>query len=192
MRIFIALDIPGEIRARMLQYAERARTLAPEARWARPEGLHVTLKFIGEVSDARIEGIKAALAAIQAAPFAVRFDNLGFFPTAKSPRVFWIGVDGGDALPRFAALIDGATQTVGIAKEERAFSPHLTLARSGSGPGGPQQLKPLATLLHDEAPPQFGTMTAREFFLYLSQPQRGGSKYTRLQGFQLESTPTFK
>jgi len=185
VRIFIALDIPSEIRARMIEYMERARALAPEARWARPEGLHVTLKFIGEASEARVEQIKAALAEVKTTPFEVAFEKVGFFPTPKSPRVFWIGLEGGDALSTLADLIDNATHSVGIPKEDRAYSPHLTLARSGSGPGAQHQLKPLATLLHDHAPPQFGTMTAREFFLYLSQPQRGGSKYTKLQRFEL-------
>ena len=94
-------------------------------------------------------------------------------------------MEGGSALPNLAALIEDATQAVGIAKEERAYSPHLTLARAGTGPGAQHQLKPLATLLHDQSPPRFGTMTAREFFLYLSKPQRGGSKYTKLQRFEL-------
>jgi RNA 2',3'-cyclic 3'-phosphodiesterase len=186
MRLFVALDIPGEIHTRMLKYMERARPLAPEARWARPEGLHVTLKFIGEVSDQRVAAIKAALATVKAAPFGVTFANVGFFPNAKAPRVFWIGVEGGEALGRLAALIDRATHAAGVAKEERAYSPHLTLARAGSGPEGQHHLKPLATLLHDEPPPRFGTMTAREFYLYLSQVQRGGSQYTKLERFELE------
>lgn len=185
MRIFVALDIPGEIRARMLEYVERVRPLAPEARWARPEGLHATLKFIGEVSDTRVEEIKTALFPVKAAPFDVTFLGVGFFPSPKSPRVFWIGVQGGEALAQLAAALDNATHRLGIAKEERAYSPHLTLARAASGPEGHHQLKP-ASLLQAEAPPQFGTMTAREFFLYRSQPQRGGSKYTKLRRFGLE------
>jgi 2'-5' RNA ligase len=185
MRLFIALDIPGRIRANMLEYMERARALAPEARWARPEGLHVTLKFIGEVGDAKVEPIKTALAAVRAASFEVKFESVGFFPAAKSPRVFWIGVEGGPALSQLAAIIDDATHKLGIAREERAYSPHLTLARAGTGPAMQHQLRPLAVLSQSEAPPQFGTMTAREFFLYQSQPQRGGSKYTQLQRFQL-------
>lgn len=186
MRIFIALDIPGEIRERMLQYTERARSLAPEARWARPEGLHLTLKFIGEVSDAKVEEIKTALAAVKTVPFAIKFESVGFFPSPKSPRVFWIGVEGGPALSELAALIDDATHKLGFAKEERAYSPHLTLARAGSGPGTHHELRPLASLLESEAPPQFGTMSAQEFFLYQSRPQRGGAKYTKLQRYGLE------
>lgn len=185
MRLFVALDIPGTIRAHMLEYMERARALAPEVRWARPEGLHVTLKFIGEVSDAKVEQIKTALASVQAASFQVRFEGVGFFPGAKSPRIFWIGVEGGPPLPRLAGIVDAATHKLGISREERAYNPHLTLARAGSGPGTQHQLRPLAVLAESEAPPQFGTMTAQEFFLYQSQPQRGGSKYTKLQRFQL-------
>ncbi len=186
MRIFIALDIPGRIRAHIREFMERARALAPEARWARPEGLHVTLKFVGHVSDQKVEEIKNVLAAVKTAPFHVKFESAGFFPTPKSPRVFWIGVEGGAALSELAASIDDATHKLGIAKEERAYSPHLTLARAGSGPDGQNQLRPLAGLLELEAPPHFGTMTAREFFLYQSQPQPGGSKYTKLQRFGLE------
>jgi RNA 2',3'-cyclic 3'-phosphodiesterase len=186
MRLFIALDIPGAIRERMLEYMERARGLAPEARWARPEGLHVTLKFIGEVSDAKVQEIKTALAGVKDAPFEVKFESAGFFPSSKAPRVFWIGVEDGPALPQLATAIDNATQELGIAKEERAYNPHLTLARAGSGAGAHHQLRPLASVVQSEPAPQFGTMTAQEFFLYQSQRQRGGSKYTKLQRFGLE------
>src|SRR5262245_6785326 len=181
MRIFIALDIPTEIRIRIIDYAERLRGYAPEARWARPEGLHVTLKFVGEVSDAKAQEIRDILGKVKAAPFAVTFEHAGFFPTPKSPRVFWIGVQADDSLAQLAVAIDNATHSVGIAKEERAFSPHLTLARAAQRSGGGHELRPLPHVLEVEAAQRFGTMTAQEFFLYRSQPQRGGSKYTKLQ-----------
>ncbi len=180
MRIFIALDIPPEIRARMTEYMERVRSFAPEARWARVEGLHVTLKFVGPASDALVEKMKTALAAIKTAPFPVKFEGVGFFPNAKAARIFWIGVDGGEELPRLASAVDAALEKLGAAREEKAYHPHLTLARASSHP-----LRELQPLLSDR-PPQFGTMTAREFFLYQSQPQKGGSKYTKLERFGLE------
>lgn len=183
MRIFIALDIPAEIRTRMAEYVERVRRFAPEARWARPEGLHVTLKFIGETPEERVQQIKNALGTIRARPVAVKFSGIGFFPGGKSPRVFWIGVDGGEALPRLAETIDECVAELGVAREDRAYHPHLTLARTGSAPGAQHQLRPLASVLQSEAAPEFGTMTAQEFFLYRSQPQRGGSKYTKLEKF---------
>jgi 2'-5' RNA ligase len=185
MRIFIALDIPAEIRARMVEFMERARRYASDARWARPAGLHVTLKFVGEVKEDKLERIKSALATVKAPAFPVTFTDAGFFPTAKSPRVFWIGVSGGDALSQLAMAIDNATESAGIAKEQRPYSPHLTLARAGSAPGAQHHLKPLASFVQTEPSPQFGTMAAEEFWLYQSQLQKGGSKYTKLQRFGL-------
>jgi len=181
MRIFIALDIPAEIRARIVEYVERVRRLAPEARWARTEGLHVTLKFIGETSEERVEQIKSELNKVRSQPFLVKFDGVGFFPGERSPRVFWIGVEGGLALEQLASTIDEYLSKLGFQKEDRAYHPHLTLARSGSSAGAHHQLRPLASILQSEAQPHFGTMTAKELFLYRSQPQRGGSVYTRLQ-----------
>ena len=180
MRIFIALDIPADVRAGLTKYMERARLLAPEARWARVEGLHVTLKFVGEASESRVDEMKAALASVKAAPFAVHFTGVGFFPNQKAARVFWAGVDGGDQLPRLASTIDAALEKLGFPRETKSYHPHLTLARTSARP-----LRELQPLLADP-PPQFGTMTAREFFLYQSQPQKGGSKYTKLERFTLD------
>lgn len=180
MRIFIALDIPAEIRARMSEFMERARTFAPDARWARVEGLHVTLKFVGQAGDALVQQIKSALATVKTTPFEVTYEGVGFFPNAKAARVFWIGADGGEPLARLAATVDAALEKLGGAREEKAYHPHLTLARASSHPL--RELQPLA----DGPAPRFGTMTAREFVLYQSQPQRGGSKYTRLERFRLE------
>jgi len=179
MRLFIALDIPAEVRAALTKYMERARALAHEARWARVEGLHVTLKFIGHVDDAMVEKIKTALASIKTAPFEVKFIGVGFFPNPNAARVFWAGVDGGESLPHLASNIDSVSEKLGFPRETKPYHPHLTLARTSSRP-----LRELRQLLDD--PPQFGTMTAREFFLYQSQPQKGGSKYTKLERFALE------
>jgi 2'-5' RNA ligase len=180
MRLFIALDIPPEVRAALTNYMERALSLAPNARWARVEGLHVTLKFIGHVDDAAVEKIKAALTPIKAAPFEVRFTGVGFFPNPNAARVFWAGVNGGDHLPYLASIIDADLEKLSFPRETKPYHPHLTLARASSRPL--RELKPLL----DDPPPQFGTMTAREFFLYQSQPQKGGSKYTKLERFGLE------
>jgi len=179
MRLFIALDIPADVRTALTNYMERARALAPEARWARVEGLHVTLKFVGHVDDAVVEQIKAALKSIKAAPFEVKFAGVGFFPNPNAGRVFWAGVDGGDQLPHLASTVDAALEKLGFQRETKPYHPHLTLARTSSRPL--RELRPLLAV----PPPQFGTMTAREFFLYQSQPQKGGSKYTKLERFAL-------
>lgn len=180
MRIFIALDIPREIRTRLTEFMDRARALSPDARWARVEGLHVTLKFIGEVTEARVQDIQAALASIKTKPFIVRFDGVGFFPNANAARVFWAGVDGDDELPQLASAVDAALEKTGITREAKPYHPHLTLARAGA-----HSLRELGALTENPAP-HFGTMTAREFFLYQSQPQKGGSRYTKLERFELQ------
>jgi 2'-5' RNA ligase len=168
---------------------------APDARWIKPESLHVTLKFIGEQPEAAVEQIKNSLRTIAIEPAEIYLHGHGFFPTAKSPRVFWIGLDPGPQLAALAAAIDDQTAALGIPKETRAFSPHLTLARSSGGSGSPRRrkgdapnrtFKRLQEQLAARPTPEFGTMTPREFFLYQSHPSPKGSKYTKLAGFDLK------
>ena len=193
MRLFIALDIDDAIRQRIAGFIEGVRGFAPEARWVQPESLHVTLKFIGERPDDDVAPIRQALSAITCPSFEASFRGYGFFPTAKAPRVFWVGIEAGPELAALAAAVDDAMSGLAIPKEAHAFSPHLTLARSGKS-GAPHRQKNdgphtkfehLAGKLAAVPTPEFGTMTAREFFLYQSKLARGGSQYTKLQRFAL-------
>jgi 2'-5' RNA ligase len=194
MRLFVALDVADDIRNRIARFLEGVGGFAPEVRWVRPESLHVTLKFIGETSEGDVETIKQALETIDADTMATRFCGYGFFPGARQARVFWIGIEAGSELTSLAATVDATLALVGIPKEEHAFSPHLTLARGPRGSGSPRRQKgdgpnPAFQRLQEKLAalptPEFGTMTAREFFLYQSQLATGGSKYTRLAGFPL-------
>jgi len=195
MRLFIALDIDDGIRARIARFLEGVSAFAPDARWVRPESLHVTLKFIGEQPESAVEPIQHALSGIQASASEIHLHGYGFFPTAKSPRVFWIGLEADPQLAALAALIDDKIAALGIPKEDRAFSPHLTLARGAGGSGSPRRNKAdapnrifqrLQEKLAALPAPEFGTMTAREFFLYQSQHSPKGSKYTKLARFDLQ------
>jgi 2'-5' RNA ligase len=194
MRLFIALDIDNAIRERIAQFIQGVEGFAPDARWAKPESLHVTLKFIGEQSDTAVEPIKLALASVSASAAEIHFRGFGFFPTANSPRVFWIGMEAGPQLASLASAIDGTTAALGVPKETRAFSPHLTLARGPGGSGSPRRQRSdapnrnfqrLQEKLAALPAPEFGTMTARDFFLYQSQLSPKGSRYTRLERFEL-------
>lgn len=187
MRLFVALDIPQDVRARISAFADRVRPVCPDARWARVEGLHITLKFIGEFPDARVPELTKTLANVKASPFDVRFENIGFFPSPKSPRVFWIGVHAGKELPQLAEAVSEALAGIGIPREDKPYSPHLTLARAGSRREPGHDLKALAGIVNKEME-TFGTMTAHEFFLYRSQLGRGGSTYTKLERFELSNT----
>ena len=195
MRLFIALDIDDAIRDRIARFVEGVNAFAPDARWAKPESLHVTLKFIGEQPEPAVDQIKHALTSVAASPAEIHFQGYGFFPTANLARVFWIGMEAGPQLPALAATIDETMSSLGIPKEERAFSPHLTLARGAGRSASPRRHKAdtpnhifqrLQEKLVALPTPDFGTMTAREFFLYQSQLSPKGSKYTKLSRFDLK------
>jgi RNA 2',3'-cyclic 3'-phosphodiesterase len=196
MRIFIGIDLDPEVSVRIERFLEGVEGFAPDARWMRPESLHITLKFIGEQPPERVEAITERLRRVEGTAFAIRCAGYGFFPTAKAPRVFWIGIHAGSQLAELAESIDKATSELDIPREDRPYSPHLTLARAGSGKrsGSPKWRKAdgpnaifavLEKRLAAMGELDFGAMTAHEFILYQSQLSPSGSKYTKLQRFAL-------
>ncbi len=195
MRLFLALDIDGAIRDRIALFVDGVRNFAPDARWMKPESLHVTLKFIGEQPDSALDKIKEAMSTVVGATTEIRFRAYGFFPTPKSARIFWIGIEAGSQLAALAAAVDDKLFALGIPREDRAFSPHLTLARGPGGSGSPRRTKSdhpnrtfqrLQEKLSALPPPEFGTMSPREFFLYRSHLSPKGSTYTKLARFELQ------
>jgi 2'-5' RNA ligase len=197
MRLFVALDINDAIRDRIARFIDGVGGFAPDARWVRPESLHITLKFIGERPGEDVAEIKQALEMIVTDPIKLNFRGYGFFPGARAPRVFWIGIEAGTNLNALAAMVDEKLAMLAIPKEEHAFNPHLTLARAGGGSGSPRKQKSdrpnlsfqrLQVKLGALPVPDFGAMTAREFHLYQSRLSPDGSKYTKLAGFALHSS----
>ncbi len=193
MRLFVALDLEEAIRERIALYLLGIQNFAPETRWVSPESLHVTLKFIGEKSDEDISRIQDALGAIQAAPISVAFRGYGFFPTVRAARVFWLGIEADAGLAKLAADVDTVLATLAIPREEHAFTPHLTLARSGSGAprlGREQKSNARFQRLQEKLSTMpladFGTMTAHQFFLYQSKLSPSGSRYAKLASFRLQ------
>jgi 2'-5' RNA ligase len=194
MRLFLALDLPDEIRTRISLFLDGVRPFAPDARWMHPDSLHITLKFIGEYPDTALDQLKHSVSTIAAPPPQIHFRGYGFFPTPRSARVFWIGMDAGPELTALASAIDGITATLGIPKEDRPYSPHLTLARGKGGSASPRRNKHdapnrvfqhLQEKLAARSTPEFGTMTPQEFFLYQSRLSPRGSTYTKLAAFPL-------
>jgi len=196
MRLFVALDIDEAIRERIRGFINELRALAPNVRWVSTESLHITLKFIGEQPEPKLGAIEAALAKVSTPSVRISFRGCGFFPNAKSPRVFWMGVEAGTELAQLAKQIEEALAALGIEKEKRGFSPHLTLARAGGGSGAPgrqkgdrpnQSFAAVQRRLSEMLAPEFGTMTTREFFLYQSQLTSQGSRYTKMARFALSA-----
>lgn len=192
MRTFVAIDIPNEVRAKIARYAEGMRGFAPDARWVKPETLHVTLKFIGELKDAQVEEAKRVLAGFEAGPTTISFRGTGFFPTAKAARVFWVGVEADGHLRELASKVDEAMGSMGVERERNEFRPHLTLARGGSGrpQRGPsdrqnRMFQGLQEKMANLPSPEFGTMTAHEFFLFESKLSPAGARYFKIDRFAL-------
>ena len=194
MRVFVGIDLDDEIRTKIARLLAGVCGFAPDARWVRPESLHITLKFIGEQKPEQVAAIAERLQLVKGKTAEIRFSGHGFFPTAKAPRVFWIGIQAGPELAELASSVDSALAELQIPREDRPFSPHLTLARGSGGSGSPKWRKgdgpnsafaELQKRLAAMSELDFGTMTAREFFLYQSQLSPGGSKYTKLQSFSL-------
>jgi 2'-5' RNA ligase len=180
MRLFTALDLPGDVIGKMDELLARLRPTAP-IHWSTAANLHITIKFIGEWPEERLEELKTSLAGLPGRdPISVHIRDLGVFVNPRKPRIFWCGVDA-PGLAELAADTEAATSALGIAREERAYSPHLTLARIKDG----FDMTALRTAVVAESSLDYGRFEARSFFLYRSQSQPGGSVYTNLAEFPL-------
>ncbi len=190
MRLFIALDIDESIRERIAVFRDQMRRLAPDVRWVGPETFHITLQFLGETK--KLEEICGALQPLKLPPVPVAFRGAGFFPNFKAPRVFWIGIAGGENLQTLATEVAKAVLPLGFESDARSFMPHLTLARSGSGRPRPVRgerpapgLQQVRAHLEALPSPDFGTMTAHEFILYESHLSSAGPRYEKCARFPL-------
>jgi RNA 2',3'-cyclic 3'-phosphodiesterase len=191
MRLFVALDIDADIRTRIADFRDQMRPLAPDVRWVGLETFHVTLQFLGETNTPA--EIQRALRLVKGPPITLTFRDAGFFPTPKSPRVFWVGIEADEHLQDVVKSIAAALQPLGFERDKGPFKAHLTLARAGSGrPSAIRGERPAPGFHQVRArvealpPPEFGTMTAREFYLYESKLSPAGAQYTRLSRYPLE------
>ena len=180
MRLFVALEIPAAVRDNLATLIEELRNSEPKARWVRPENLHVTLKFLGETPSEKLEAIQNALSAVRSEQ-AVRLDfrGLGFFPNEKRPRVLWAGMDALPNVQSLAASIEQALEKLGFPREDREFTPHLTIARFSS-PGVTEKLR---AAIQQNMGRESGSVRTNEFHLIESKLKPSGAEYTRLGTF---------
>jgi RNA 2',3'-cyclic 3'-phosphodiesterase len=180
MRLFVALEIPSKVRENLADLLKNLRAVSPQTRWIRPENLHVTLKFIGEVPETKFTAIRSALTIVRSdQPVTLQFRGLGFFPNEKHPRVFWAGIEASPNLKILAAEIEQATEKLGIQREKRPFSPHLTLARF-EPPRLPEQLR---AAIQQHAARNFGSLRTSQFHLIESKLKPSGAEYTTVESF---------
>ena len=186
MRCFVAIPLPDDLRAALEAAQLRLRAAAPSAdvRWVSASGMHLTLAFLGQVTDERAVAVAVALGTVAARtpPFALECAGLGVFPGPSRPRVIWAGITAGlGDLGALAAGVERALEPLGFAPEKRPFRGHVTLGRARS----PRGVAPIARSLEAT---RFGTWQVAEVVLYQSHLSPKGARYEPLASLRLAGT----
>ena len=132
MRSFIAVEIDDAIRERLGQRIEAFRSAGAQVRWVAPQNIHLTLKFLGEIDPERVPDVEQVMkeATREVAPFEIELREIGAFPSLSRPRVIWVGCrDETGGLWKIFRVLERGLVPLGIEKEKRRFSPHLTVGR---------------------------------------------------------------
>lgn len=184
LRLFVAVDLDPEVRARLGQGLLELSPLWPAAKWVPPANLHLTAGFIGDWERRRLPDLEAALA-LAVAPLGrskLLLAGTGFFGPAGSPRVVWAGVrEGAEALAGLAAAVDRALAPLGVGPPERPYRAHLTLARGRGDPMPPALRARLEQLRNHE----WGWVAVDQLWLVQSELGPGGPRYTKLSSCRL-------
>ncbi|MBI4495866.1 MAG: RNA 2',3'-cyclic phosphodiesterase [Deltaproteobacteria bacterium] len=188
IRSFIAIEIPPDLGEKIGEVQNLLRQTGADVKWTRPEGIHLTLKFLGERTGPELEEAAAALSPPlrerKAFPLSIR--GLGVFPSPRSPRVLWARVDQGrEEVSALQETIEKILAAVGFPPEDRPFTPHLTLGRMRSGQGRGA----LIELMERHREVVLGSFRAREVHLFRSELHPSGAVYTKLKTFVLEEEP---
>ncbi len=184
MRVFVAVELSADVKKALGQLQRELKSITDSARWVATESIHITLKFIGEIPEQRLEKIDEALVGLNWKPFTVSVCGVGFFPGKRSPRVFWAGMSA-PTMPELAEELDVRMERLGFEKEERAFRPHVTLARARDA----RMETGLVTAASKYENFDFGSFTVDRIFLIQSTLKPSGPVYNKLKQYLLEPRP---
>lgn len=188
MRLFVAFELTPAVRAHVVSALEKVKPGSPHSKWVPPENLHVTLVFLGAVPDERVPELISALDRVgeRHAPVTVSTSRGGSFGTKRHPRVLWVGLEGElEPLTRIFADVEEAMTGFGYTPENRAYHPHITLARAREMRGDPS-LADCAEALQTLEPKR---LRVDHLSLVKSTPGRGGSKYEVIHRAPLSKGP---
>lgn len=182
IRSFIAIEVPGEIQAQLNEIINQMKPkLTGAVRWTPPGNIHLTIKFLGDVSPLKLgillETLK--LLSLKQAEFIVHIGKIGAFPSIKRPRVIWIGVNASPALIDLQQSVENETQKLGYPNEDRLFSPHLTLGRVNLH-ANPDTISKITETLSSVKNDQVGSFTVRHLTLFKSELKPEGAIYAPL------------
>lgn len=192
IRAFIAIELPEDIRQKLDELEKKIQARAGEAarkavRWVPANNMHLTLKFLGEVSSGNVEALAGMLRseAGRHASFDLTVGGLGAFPNLHRPRVIWVGVQAPVELSSLQKAIEGETRQLGYPTEDRPFSPHLTLGRIAQN-ARPEEVAQIARGVEDIQVGELGRVRVERMHLFRSDLHPSGSIYTSLYNFQLK------
>lgn len=180
IRTFICIELSDALRKEIAGYIDSLRDTGQGVKWIEPENLHITLKFLGDVSEDRVETVVQAvkLTAKDFNPFAMGFSGIGAFPSMKKPNVLWIGVTHGEQeLSALASRIDANLSREGFPREKREFRPHLTIGRIKV----PKNIDKLHTAISGMKNVDFGEMKVETITVMESRLYRSGPVYCPLE-----------
>jgi len=192
IRAFVSVNLDEAMKTALARVVADLKKSGADVKWVKPENLHFTLKFLGEISDEQRHAVEMMLAQLarREAPFQIRLEGLGAFPSIEAPRVVWVGIaQGQEVMAHLAGEIDREGAALGLRKEARGFSPHLTLGRVRSRQRSLAGREVLTGLLRDvprDAPPAWQATTVT---LYQSVLSSEGSCYRVLAELLLIGTP---
>ena len=179
IRSFIAIDISVEVRRALDAFIREMKPTGRDVKWVKVEGVHLTLKFLGNISKSMIPKVKDAMekASTAVAPFEVKVEGAGAFPNMRKPRVFWTGlIEPTGKLAALAKRLDEEMKPLGFAPEMREFKPHLTLGRTRQG-GKPDAS---AEFIQKSQAKVFGAFQANSLILFRSELKPDGAVYSKL------------
>lgn len=186
IRSFIAIEIPERIKRGILEIQERLKRTGADVGWTRPEGIHLTLKFLGYVEEGKLVEIQKAMeqAAKGFSSFGIEVSGIGIFPNPRYPRVLWIGIKERDnTLKNLQDSIERETERIGFEREDRAFTPHLTLGRVRS-----QKNRDILIKALDEFDKiELGALNVEEVSLMKSDLSPKGAIYTQIWKVSLKT-----
>ena len=183
IRSFFAIKIPEEYKEELLRIMDALRQTGADVKLTRPENVHLTLKFLGDIQESMAPKLAGAVRDMTAGqkPFCLRTQGMGVFPGTSRPRVIWLGLaDDADGLNTLYKSVQNAAESLGFSKDDRAFKPHLTLGRVRSAKGKEALLTELKKL--DPKPLEF---KASEIILFQSVLKPSGAVYTPLERIAL-------
>ena len=177
MRLFVAIPLPAPV----LKDLARLCSGLPGARWVRPENMHVTLRFIGEVDGACADDVHMALSQVRGRSFPLALTGLGSFESGRKIRMLWAGVEDQPVLVRLRDDVEMALVRSGLEPERRKFKPHVTLARFNKKPGNK-----LGPYLDAYGAFSAGPFPVTAYVLMRSHLRQGGAHYEAMADYPLD------